>query len=76
MVHENLWKVAKKMNKERKKGAQRLNLSNPNFLERFLKLCILFELLDFFLHFFFLFSHGVTSTCVCVDKWIDRKSVV
>ena len=68
MVHENLWKAAKKMNKERKKGAQRLNLSNPNFVEIFLNLCILLELLDFFLHFLFLSSHGVTSTCVCVGK--------
>ena len=70
MVCENLWKAAKKMDKERKKGAQRLNLSNPNFLERFLNICILLELLDFFLHFFFLFSYGVTSTCVCVSKWM------
>ena len=70
MVRENLWKAAKKMDKERKKGAQRLNLSNPNFLERFLKLCILLELLDFYLHFFFLFSHGVASTCVCVGEWM------
>ena len=70
MVRENLWKAAKKMDKERKKEAHRLNLSNPNFLERFVNLCILLELLDFFLHFFFLSSHGVTSTCVCVGKWM------
>ena len=68
MVRENLWKGAKKMDKERKKGEQKLNLSYPNFLERFLNLCILFALLDFFLHFYFLFSHGVTSTCVCVGE--------
>ena len=56
------------MDKERKKGTQRLNLSNSNFLDRFLNLCILLALSDFFLHFFFLVSHGVTPTCVFVDE--------
>ena len=68
MVRENHWKAAKNMDKERSEGEEMLNLSNQNFLERFLNLCILFALLDFFLHFYFLFSHGVTSTCVCVGE--------
>ncbi|CBI38636.3 unnamed protein product, partial [Vitis vinifera] len=63
-------KRQRKWTRKERRGAQRLNLSNPNFLERFLKLCILLELLDFYLHFFFLYSHGVASTCVCVGKWM------
>ncbi|RVW64438.1 Receptor like protein 42 [Vitis vinifera] len=45
-------KRQRKWTRKERRGAQRLNLSNPNFLERFLKLCILLELLDFYLHFF------------------------
>ena len=46
------------MDKDRKNGAKRLNLSNPNFLGRFLYLCILLALLDFSLLFLFMSTHG------------------
>ena len=46
------------MDKDRKNGAKKLNLSDPNFLGRFLYLCILLELLGFSLLFRFLSIHG------------------
>ena len=67
MVHENLWKVTEKMDKDRKNGAEKLNYQAQNFLKRFLNLCIVLMSLDFFFLLFFLFSRGVTSiTCVYV----------
>ena len=58
MVCENFWKTAEKMDEDRKNGAEKLNLSHPIFLERFLNLCILLSLLDFFLLFLFMSTHG------------------
>ena len=56
-----------KMDKDRKNGAEKLNLSSPNCLKRFLNLCILLLSLELFFLLFFLFSRGVTSiTCVYV----------
>ena len=46
------------MDEDRKNGAEKLNLSHPIFLERFLNLCILLALLDFFLLFLFMSTHG------------------
>ena len=46
------------MDKDRKNGAKKLNLSDPNFLGRFLYLCILLVLLAFSLLFLFLSTHG------------------
>ena len=48
MVCENFWKAAVKMDEDRKNGVEKLNLSHPIFLERFLNICILLALLDFF----------------------------
>lgn len=59
MVCYNFWnEEAEKMDKDRKDGTEKLSVSNPNFLERFLSLFILLELLDFFLLMFFLTTHG------------------
>ena len=46
------------MDEDRKNGAEKLNLSHPIFLERFLNLCILLAFLDFFILFLFMSTHG------------------
>ena len=53
------------MDKDRKNGVKKLNLSK--FLGRFLYLYIVFVLLDFFLLFNFLCVHDVTLICVCIN---------
>ena len=53
------------MDKDRKNGVEKLNLSK--FLGRFLNLCIVLGLLDFFLIFNFLSTHDVTLICVCIN---------